>query len=221
MIKINDEKMEIAMDFKDVINQRRAVNFFDPDLPVSDAILQEVIETAAITPSGFNLQPWNLIVLRDAESKARLQQLAWNQPKVSEAPVVLIVLADRDGWKAGHPVVERNFQEMVQAGAMKAEQHDWFIGACNSLYGASSDRQQAFANKNTGFFAMSLMLAAKNLGLDTHPMDGFDLDGVKQAFNISDNYWVPLLIAMGYFRKDKQVLQPKWRKSYDDIVINR
>ena len=40
---------------------------------------------------------------------------------------------------------------------------------------------------------MSLMLAAKNLGLDTHPMDGFDHDGVKKAFDIPDNYWVLLL----------------------------
>jgi len=30
-------------------------------------------------------------------------------------------------------------------------------------------------------------------GLDTHPMDGFDHDGVKKAFDIPDNYWVLLL----------------------------
>jgi nitroreductase len=207
------------MDFKDVITQRRAVNFFDTEKNVSDALLKELVETAAKTPSGFNLQPWSLIVLRNKEEKMKLQQLAWNQPKVSEAPVTLIVLADREGWKAGHPFAEKNFREMVKAGSMTEEQHQWFGDTCKALYGSSEERKMAFACKNTGFFAMSLMLAAKNLGLDTHPMDGFDHDGVKKAFDIPDNYWVPLLLAVGYFDTGKTLAPPKWRKTFDEIVV--
>jgi len=52
------------MDFIDVINNRRAVNFFDPDKDVPDEKLRAMIETAAKAPSSFNLQPWSLIVLR-------------------------------------------------------------------------------------------------------------------------------------------------------------
>ncbi|MBW2113102.1 MAG: nitroreductase family protein [Deltaproteobacteria bacterium] len=93
------------MDFKEVINGRRAVNFFDTDKDVSDEVIRELVETAAKAPSSFNLQPWSLIVLRDQEEKMRLRKLAMNQPKVSEAPVVFIVLGDRDAWKKGHPFV--------------------------------------------------------------------------------------------------------------------
>jgi len=207
------------MDFKNVITQRRAVNFFDTEKNVSDALLKEIIETAAKTPSGFNLQPWSLIVLRNKEEKMKLQQLAWNQPKISEAPVTLILLADREGWKAGHPFAEKNFREMVKAGSMTEEQHQWFGDTCKSLYGSSEERKMAFACKNTGFFAMSLMLAAKNVGLDTHPMDGFDHDGVKKAFDIPDNYWVPLLLAVGCFDTGKTLAPPKWRKTFDEIVV--
>lgn len=207
------------MDFKDVINSRRAVNFFDPAKDVPEALVREMIGMAAKTPSSFNLQPWSLMILRNPEEKMTLQKLAWNQPKVSEAPVVLIALADRDAWKQGHPFVERNFREMVKAGSMGENQHQWFLDACAGLYGSSPERQQAFACKNTGFFAMSLMLAAKSLGLDTHPMDGFDHDGVRKAFNIPDNYWIPLLIAVGYFKTDKTLLPPKWRKTFEEIVV--
>lgn len=208
------------MDFKDVMTQRRAVGFFDPEKEVSDALLKEMIETAAKTPSGFNLQPWNLMILRDPDRKKQLQELAWDQPKVSEAPVVLIVLADRDGWKGSHPFVEKNFREMVRAGSMTAEQHQWFTDTCAGLYGSSPERQQAFACKNTGFFAMSLMLAAKDLGLDTHPMDGFDHEGVRKAFSIPENYWIPLLLPVGYFHTGKELAPPKWRKTFDEIVVN-
>ncbi|MCP4681172.1 MAG: nitroreductase family protein [Desulfobacterales bacterium] len=207
------------MDFKNVVNQRRAVNFFDTQKPVSDALIKEMIELAAMTPSSFNLQPWSLMILKEADEKMRLQKLAWDQPKVSEAPLVFIVLADRDGWKGGHPFVEKNFKEMVGTGSMSKEQYDWFLGACKGLYGETEEKQQAFACKNTGFFAMALMFAAKSLGLDTHPMDGFDHEGVKKGFNIPNNFWIPLLLAVGYFDKTKELHGPKWRKTFKEIVV--
>jgi nitroreductase len=207
------------MDFYDVITKRRSVNFFDPDKDVPDEIIKQIIETAAKAPSSFNLQPWSLIILRDLEEKKRLQELAWNQPKVSEAPITIIVLADRDGWKEGNRFADKNFQEMVKAGSMTEEQRQWFLDACTSLYGESDERQQAFACKNTGFFAMALMLAAKNLGLDTHPMDGFDHEAVQKAFNIPDNYWIPLLLSVGHFKDDVELASPKWRKTFEEIVV--
>jgi len=207
------------MNFNDLMTSRRSVNFFDPEKDLPGELLKKVIETAANTPSGFNLQPWSLMALRKPDDKERLKKLAWNQPKVVEAPVVLIVLADRDAWKEGHPFVEKNFQEMVKAGSMAKEQRQWFADTRFSLYGESPEKQQAFACKNTGFFAMSLMLAAKHLGLETHPMDGFDHDGVRKEFNIPDNYWIPLLLAMGYVKDDFVPLSPKWRKSVEEILV--
>jgi nitroreductase len=207
------------MDFKDVVNQRRAVNFFDPQKPVSDDLIREMIRTAAKAPSSFNLQPWSLIILRDADEKMRLRKQAFDQPKVTEAPVVFIVLADRDGWRKGHPFAERNFKEMVKAGTRTEDQYDGLINTWQGLYGATEEKQQAFACKNTGFFAMSLMYAAKSLGLDSHPMDGFDHEGVRREFRIPQNYWVPLLLAVGHFDEKKKLGPPKWRKSLEEIVV--
>ena len=208
------------MEFKDVMKQRRAVNFFDPTKDITDAQLKEIIETASLAPSGFNLQPWQVIIVKDKAKKEILKKVAWNQPKITEAPVVLIVLGDIEGWKKGNAGFEKDFAESVKAGIMKQEQYDWFTGAAASLYGTNSDREMAFACKNAGFFGMSLMLAAKDAGLDSHPMDGFDIEGVRKAFNIPDQYWIPLLLAIGHFDKSKTLLPAKWRKSYDEIVVN-
>ena len=207
------------MEFKEAMKQRRAVNFFDPTKDITDAQLKEIIETASLAPSGFNLQPWNIIVVKDKAKKETLRKVAWDQPKITEAPVVLIILGDLEGWKKGNAGFEKDFSESVKAGIMKQEQYEWFIKAAKSLYGATPDRQMAFACKNAGFFGMSLMLAAKNAGLDSHPMDGFDIEGVRKAFNIPDQYWIPLLLAIGHFDKSKTLLPPKWRKSYDEIVM--
>ena len=207
------------MNFQEITQKRRSINFFDPDKDVSEKKLIKMVEIAANTPSSFNLQPWNLMVLRDNEKKETLKALAWNQPKVVEAPVVLIVLADMQGWREGHPTFEKNWKKNLEIGSMQQEQREWFLNATNSLYNWSPEAKLAFAAKNTGFFAMSLMYAATSLGLETHPMDGFDHEAVKKEFNIPENYWIPLLLAVGYKQPDVELHSAKWRKSYEDIVV--
>jgi nitroreductase len=206
------------MEFINLMSQRRAVNFFDPAKPVSDDKLKKIIETAALSPSGFNLQPWNLIVVKSLAEKERLKAVAWNQPKITDAPVVLILLADRDGWQSGHPTMETVWKNTLQLGYMKPEQKGWLESGTKSLYD-SGEKSLAFAVKNAAFFGMAVMLAAKDAGMDSHPMDGFDHEGVRKAFDIPKNYFIPLLIALGYFNEKNKLMPPKWRKSFDDIVL--
>ncbi len=208
------------MDFREISKKRRSINFFDPKTDVSEQLIGDMIEIASNAPSSFNLQPWNLLVLRDQKKKEQLKALAWDQPKVVEAPVVLIVLADKNGWQEGHPTVEKNWQEMLKSGSMQLEQREWFMNAAKSLYDWSPDAKLAFAAKNTGFFAMALMYAATSLGLETHPMDGFDHEGVRKEFHIPDNYWIPLLLAIGYRKPGLEVHSAKWRKAKEEIIIS-
>ena len=208
------------MNYNEISENRRSINFFDPERQVSDQSLGKMIELAARAPSSFNLQPWQLMVLRDVAAKEKLKPLAWDQPKVVEAPVTLIVLADKNGWQEDHATVEKNWQEMLNSGIMEPEQRDWFLNATKSLYGWSADASLAFAAKNAGFFAMGLMYAATSLGLETHPMDGFDHEAVRKAFNIPDNYWVPLLLAVGYKKPGLELQPAKWRKTVDEIVVS-
>jgi len=207
------------MNFKDIVKNRRAVNYFDTQKDVPETLIREIIETAANSPSSYNLQPWSVMILKDTEEKARLRKLAFDQPKVTEAPYVFIILADRNGWKKGNPFAEKNFIKSVESGKKKEDEKDGYLNTLKALYGETAEKQQAFAVKNTGFFAMSLMYAAKELGLDTHPMDGFDHDAVRKEFNIPDNYWVPLLLAVGHFDESKKLHPPNWRKTFDEIVV--
>ncbi|ACL05460.1 nitroreductase [Desulfatibacillum aliphaticivorans] len=207
------------MDFAEIVKTRRAANFFDPNKPVPKKTIRELVEMAAQSPSSYNLQPWSLMILEDPDDKARLRKLAFDQPKITDAPVVFMVLGDRNAWKEGDKSFEMNFAEMVKSGMPEANKTG-LAKTMVSLYGASQDHMQAFAVKNAGFFGMSLMYAAKSLGLESHPMDGFDHNGVKKEFNIPDNYWIPLIMSIGYFDESKEYPAPKWRKSFEDIVVS-
>jgi nitroreductase len=206
------------MEFTKVITERRAVNFFDPAKHVSDEELKRIVEAASLAPSSFNLQPRQIIIIKSKADKERLREVAWNQPKITDAPIVLILLADKNGWQPGHTTVEKVWQNMVELGYLKPEQREWFENGAKSLYD-SEEKSLAFAVKNTAFFGMALMLAAKDAGLDSHPMDGFDHEGVRKAFSIPDNFFIPMLVAIGHFDEKHKLMAPKWRKSFDDMVF--
>jgi nitroreductase len=206
------------MELMKALKDRRAVNFFDPGKPVSDSELRQIVEAAALVPSGFNLQPWQLVVVRSPGDRERLRAVAMNQPKITDAPVVLIVLADKSGWKPGHPTVEKVMRNMMELGYAKPEQREKLDKGIKSLYDGP-EKSLSFAVKNAAFFGMALMLAAKDAGLDTPPMDGFDHEGVRKAFDIPENFFIPMLIAVGHFDEKHSIMTAKWRKGFDEIVL--
>lgn len=202
------------MEFQEILNKRRAINFFDPDREVDEATLKTLLESAGNAPSSFNLQPWKVIIFRDKDKRAALQKLAFNQPKITQCSAVLVILADRAGWQEGNKTFETLFSKTMQA-----KQREWFVSTASNMYGSTEEVSQAFANKNAALFAMSLMYAASDMGLHTHPMDGFDHEGIRQEFDIAANYWIPMLIAVGYAASDLKLTPKAWRQSYDEIVL--
>lgn len=57
------------MDVLEAIKGRRSVNFFETGKVIDDGLLRELLETANLSCSSLNLQPWRVIVVRDAEKK--------------------------------------------------------------------------------------------------------------------------------------------------------
>ena len=62
--------------------------------PVGEELLNRLMSEAARTQTMGNLQLYSVVVTRSAEMKARLAPCHFNQPMVTEAPVVLTVCAD-------------------------------------------------------------------------------------------------------------------------------
>jgi nitroreductase len=74
----------------EAIERRRSVRKYT-DAPVSDADLRRIVELAGKAPSAWNIQPWRVIAVRDAEVKAKLQQAAYGQAQVGNAPVLMVL----------------------------------------------------------------------------------------------------------------------------------
>src|SRR5258707_1986082 len=82
------------------VKERRATPSFE-DVPIHSADLEKIIRAGLEAPSGYNLQPWRFVVVRDREQKKKLRQAAFGQPKVEEASAVIVACGDPQGWKDG------------------------------------------------------------------------------------------------------------------------
>src|SRR5438105_4368516 len=78
-----------------VVMERRATSHFQPD-PVPPEYLNAILQLASQAPSGYDLQPWRFIVVQDEQNRRRLQKAAFNQAKISEAPVVIIAIGMKE-----------------------------------------------------------------------------------------------------------------------------
>ncbi len=200
------------MDMKKVFEERRAVNFFNPTRKIEDEILEKIINLAVLAPSAFNLQPWEIVAVQSDNAKDRLFPLANSQPKIKEAPVTLIIIGDKEGYKPQNPV----WAEM--ASNLSKEALENYQNAAYSLYGTSDERKIKFAESNAGLLSMSIMYAAKYYGVDTHPMSGIDFEGIKREFGLGDDKTVVMLIALGYFDDSKVLFPRRTRRGYSEIV---
>ena len=60
--------------FMDLVRGRRSHWHFRPD-PVPDALVEKVVDAARYAPSGFNSQPWEFVVVRDAALREQITRV--------------------------------------------------------------------------------------------------------------------------------------------------
>jgi nitroreductase len=176
------------------IVRRRATRKFDPSRPLEDDVLKRLLGLATHAPSGYNLQPWRFIVVRSERNRQRLRGCAFNQPKVTEAPVMVIVL----GYKGAHathlvPMLDRR----VALGGMTVEAAAEVRGRVGATLGRHPDLA-SWALRSSMLAAATLMLAAESLGVASAPMEGFDPAKVKEEFGVPDDHVICCLVALGY-----------------------
>lgn len=182
------------MDTLEVIKRRISANKFDTGRTLSEAEIRELVAYATEAPSAYNIQNWRFVAVTDPAAKQRLKAVSYNQQKVVDAAVTFIVLGDLRGYERLPEILK----PMVDAGVMRQEAADGWANTAISSYSASEQFARDEAIRSAAFAAMTLMIAAEAKGLVTGPMIGFDPEGVKREFNISDRYVPVMLVTLGY-----------------------
>jgi len=75
-----------------MIQSRKSIRKYSQK-PIPENELKEILKTGFSAPSGGNMQPWRVVVVKDQTRKDRLATAAYGQSFIAEAPVLLVVCA--------------------------------------------------------------------------------------------------------------------------------
>jgi len=203
--------MDSKFDFKELMKQRHSARYF-LSKPIPEEILKEIMSTSLLTPSWGNSQPWNIYVA----SGKTLEEIRKDW-----------IAKNKEGAKgysdinAGH---RTDFSERCQENMNKIMKK--FTDAlkdpnCKPLWDANivlfnaptvvyitvPKKRTEYNIFDTGALEMSIMLAAKEKGIDSVP--AYEAikypDIIRKYTKVPENEDIIIGIALGYEDKDNDL----------------
>jgi len=175
------------------IETRRAIKHYDPEHRMTEDEINQLMSLAMLSPTAFNIQNWRFVLVRNSELRKKVRAAAWDQAQVTDASLLVILCADLKTWEKQPARYWRNAPKEVQ---------DFIVPAIDQYYQGREQVQRDEAMRSCGIAAQTLMLAAKSMGYDSCPMDGFDFDAVGKLINLPEDHVVTMFVAIGEAIKD-------------------
>jgi nitroreductase len=196
------------MNTLEAITARRAIKHYDPAHVMTDAETRQLLEAAMQAPTAFNIQHWRFVTVIDPELRKQIRAVAWDQAQVTDASLLIVLCADKDAWQKDAARYWKDAPQPVQ---------DFLVPAIGQYYAGRDQVQRDECMRSCGLAGMTIMLAAKAMGYDSCPMDGFDFDAVAKIIKLPEDHIISFMIAVG------KGTQPAWPKPgqlpYEEVVI--
>lgn len=200
------------MHVSEALEMRRAIRDYDPNFVIADEVFLKLFAMVKLTPSAMNLQPWEFILVKSADAKKKLRACAMNQYQVELASATVVVLGNTD--MLSH--FDSAYADLLVKGGTSPERVE---GSRKYVHKFDGDLRyrELWAARCAALAAMSLMLAAQELGLDSGPMDGFYPEQLMKEFNIPANFLPIMLVTLGKRAQDPPFGR-LWRRDFADMV---
>lgn len=181
------------MEFEEIIKRRYATKLFDGRKLPQDKV-DRLLEMIRLAPSSFNIQPWKIIVVTDAELKEKLAPASWNQPQIKSCSHLLVFCANSD-IKGNIDKLEKL---MIDSGAKPEGIKDYIQMMRDFEKRLSEERKLEWAKRQTFLALGNALNGAKFLGFDSCPMEGFSPVDYSKILNLPHNLAPVALCTIGY-----------------------
>ena len=176
------------MDTFEAIRTRRAIKKFDSTYKMTPEQVKSLMELVILSPTSYNQQNWRFVTVTDQSVKEKISKAARDQAQPKDGSLVVVLCGNMNAWKdnptrywRNHPVEK---QELVK----------------NSLarkYADSPQNRRDEAIRSCGFAAQTIMLAARQMGLDSCPMVGFEYDQLAEIINLPEDHLISMMVVVG------------------------
>jgi len=171
-----------------MINRRSVRVFLDKEIP--ENVIEKLLDVANNAPSGGNIQPISIIIVKRKETREKLAKIIGAQPWVKNAPLSLIFCLDFQRVKRWATLSNTDFQGEHSLG-------HFLIGYADIMCAA----------QNVVMTAESLQLGSVYVGSIQGTMNE-----IRENFSIP-KYVLPLMLLSIGYPKSKPEKMPKLEKN--------
>lgn len=111
------------------ILQRRSIQRFKP-AAVSEAKLERVLEAGRLAPSAKNRQEWRFVVIRKKALREKVQEAAFGEEKVGQAPAVIALCTTNIEYRMPNGQLSYPVDLGIAAGFMALQAVKEGLGSC-------------------------------------------------------------------------------------------
>ena len=176
------------MDTFEAINTRRAIKKFDNTHKMTSEQVRSLMELVILSPTSYNQQNWRFITVTDQTIKEQISKAARGQNQPSDGSLVIILCGNMNAWKQDPLRYWKN---------STTDKQEHVKNALITKYADNSQNQRDEAIRSCGFAGQTIMLAAKQMGLDSCPMVGFEYDELAKIINLPEDHLIVLMIVVG------------------------
>jgi nitroreductase len=204
---------------------RHATKEFDPEKKITDDDFQIILEAARLSPSSLGIEPWKFIIVQNQELREKLREVSWGaQGQLPTASHFVLLLsrtavdvkydseyiADQMVNRRGVP--EKIFQNMLKRYKSFQESDFHLLESDRAVFD--------WAGKQAYIALGNMLTAAALLGVDSCPIEGFDMDAVNKILHEeglleNGHLQISVMAAFGY---RVSAPRPKIRKPMEEVV---
>jgi len=173
----------------DTIYARRSVKHYDPNHKLTPEEESKLFETTIQAPTSFNIQHWRFVILRDPELRSKIRtELGNDQAQMTDASLLVLFTADTKAW-AKEP--SRYWQNAPQ------EVNELLTNWMGPFHEGREWLQRDEAQRSIGMAMQTMMLTAKDMGYDSCPMIGFEIEKLAELINLPEDHVMGPMVAIG------------------------
>lgn len=155
---------------------------------------KKLFEATIQAPTSFNIQHWRFVALRDPALRQKIRtELGNDQAQMTDASLLVLFTADMKAWQKSP---ERYWQHAPK------EVAELLVGWMGPFHEGREWLQRDEAQRSIGMAMQTMMLVAQDMGYQSCPMIGFDVEKVAELIKLPEDHVMGPMVAIGKGTKE-------------------
>lgn len=182
--------------------------------------LENILEAIQLSPTSIGMQPFTVLVIEDAELRAKIAPAIYNQPQITEGSHVLVFAA----WKEySIENVDKYINLIASLRGIPVESLDGMRDMITGSISGKTPEQLLNWNMRQAYIALGFgLVVAAEEQVDATPMEGFDPDALDAVLGLQEKgLRSTVILTLGYRDAEKDYLSAaaKVRRDKTELFV--